>query len=111
MLRLYDSGCSIYDLEAESGIEIRDVVIRLIRLMFGTKGTLDDESAAAKSGESYTREDQQLMRSMYVRGRSLPEIAQALGRTILGAGWMFLSLQRPVLSSELGQECLDGSEG
>lgn len=35
VLCLYGSGCSIYDLEAKSGIEFRDVVVRLIRLMFG----------------------------------------------------------------------------
>ncbi|MDD0859378.1 hypothetical protein NHF46_19975 [Arthrobacter alpinus] len=111
VLRLYDAGYSIYDLEAESGIEIRHVVIQMIRLMFGAQGYLDDENTAPKSGEVYSREDQQLLRSMYLQGGSLSEIAQALGRTMLGAGWKLLSLQIPALSAELRKEYLTGNDG
>ena len=46
VLRLYATGCSIYD--------------------------LDDENTVPMSGDAYTREDQQLMRGMYMQGRSLP---------------------------------------
>jgi hypothetical protein len=103
------TGCSIYDLEAECGIETRQIVIRLIRLMFGVQGYLDDENTAQMSGDAYTQEDQQLMRGMYLRGNSLPDIADALGRTMLGAGWKLLSMQLPVISAELRKEYLDGA--
>lgn len=104
VLRLYSTGCSNYDLEAESGIEIRHVVIQMFRLMFGAQGYLDDENTASESGEGYSREDQQLLRSMYLQGRSLSEIAQVLDRTMLSAGWKLLSLQVPTLSAELREK-------
>lgn len=105
VLRLYDAGCSIYDLEAASGIELRHIVTRLVRLMFGARGCLDDENTAPLSGEAYSREDQQLLRGMFLQGSSLAVIAEALGRTRLGAGWKLLSLQIPTLSAELQEEC------
>ncbi|MGP9501504.1 hypothetical protein ACT3TS_04740 [Specibacter sp. AOP5-B1-6] len=101
---LYDAGCSIYDLEEATRIELRHVVIRLVRLMFGAQGCLDDENTAPLSGEAYSREDQQLMRGMLRQGSSLAVIAEALGRTQLGVGWKRLSLQIPTLSAELREE-------
>lgn len=111
VLRLYSTGCSILDLEAASGIEVRHIMIQMIRLIFGAQGYLDDENTAPKSGEGYSRDDQELMRYMYLQGRSLSEIAQALGRTMLGAGWKLLSLQIPLLSAELRMEYPAGSDG
>ena len=40
------SCCSIYELEAECGIETRQIVLRLIRVVFGVRGVIDDESSA-----------------------------------------------------------------
>lgn len=104
VIRLYDAGCSIYDLEDASGIELRHVVIRLVRLIFGAQGCIDDENTAPLSGEAYSREEQQLMRGMFLQGSSLAVIAEALGRTQLGVGWKLLSLQIPTLSAELREE-------
>lgn len=84
--------------------ELRHIVTRLVRLMFGARGCLDDENTAPLSGEAYSREDQQLLRGMFLQGSSLAVIAEALGRTRLGAGWKLLSLQIPTLSAELQEE-------
>lgn len=97
LLRRYDEGCWIYELESECGIETRQIVLRLIRVVFGVRGVIDDESFAPRSGESYTREEQQLLRSRYAAGDPLPDIADAVGRSVLGAGWKLFSLRVPTI--------------
>lgn len=95
MLQLYWKGCSIYCLEEECGIALRQIVVRLLRLLFGAEGILDDEESAWRSGEAYSAGEQRLMRSMYKEGRALGEIAGAMGRTPLGVGWKMLSQNIP----------------
>ncbi|WP_449373986.1 hypothetical protein [Arthrobacter psychrolactophilus] len=97
LLRRYAEGFSIYELESECGIETRQIVLRLIRVVFGVRGVLDDESSAPRSGEGYTREEQQILRSRYAAGDPIPDIAAAVGRSALGAGWKLFSLHVPTI--------------
>jgi hypothetical protein len=106
VLQAYDQGVSIYELEAICGIELEQIVTRLIRLIFGMQGDLGDESAAVNSGESYTAQDLVLMRDVYENGGSLAVIATTLGRTPLGAGWKMLALGIPTISTALRDEYL-----
>lgn len=108
VLRLYRDGCSIYDLEDECGIALRHIVVRLLRLIFAVEGCLDDEETAPRSGEAYTAEDQRIMRSMHRQGRAPADIAQAVGRTPLGAGWKMLSLRIPQIPPAVAAEYLAG---
>lgn len=80
--------------------------VRLVRLMFGVEGILDDEEAAPRSGQAYSANEQRLMRSMYKQGRTLGEIAGAMGRTPLGVGWKMLSQNIPEIPPAVAAEYL-----
>lgn len=104
VLKAYDQGVSVYDLEASCGLELEQIVTRLIRVIFGVQGDLGDEGAAVNSGESYSAQDLEVMRDMYEDGGGLTVIATMLGRTPLGAGWKMLALGIPTISTALRDE-------
>jgi len=103
LLALY-GGMELDEIADFLGLETRDVVIRLLRVLFAAEGRLDDESLAPRSGESYSRDDLILLRSLYTDGQGLAMISDALGRSPLGAGWKLLSMGLPTIPDAVHRE-------
>lgn len=95
LLDLFRAGQRLSEIGEALSVAERDVVVRLLRILMNTQGSLDDESLAFRAGEAYSRDDQIRLRAMYADGRSLTDISQALGRSQLGAGWKLLSMGLP----------------
>ncbi|ALE07199.1 hypothetical protein AL755_19810 [Arthrobacter sp. ERGS1:01] len=104
VLELYDQGVDLYSLEEICGLEVEQIVTRLIRLIFGIQGSLGDENAVANSGKPYSPQGQEMLRTGWRNGESLDVLAARLGRTPLGAGWKMLALGIPAVSAELRSE-------
>lgn len=66
-----------------------EVAQRLVTLLLGPKGEIDDPSAP-NHGKTYSKADQSAIPEAWREGRKLPAIARMFDRDQLGVGWRLL---------------------
>lgn len=73
-------------------LDQRQVAIRLVTLLLGGEGRIDNDDEMPNSGKWYSREEVELISGQYRAGVPLRQIALAVGRSQLGVGWRLLDL-------------------
>ena len=90
LIELLDEGVKIEQIGQRLRIDQRQVAIRLVRLVLGATGELDDHLRAARHGSRYDKQEIAKIRADLLSQRPLIEIAQSVDRTPLGVGWRII---------------------
>lgn len=99
LIELLDEGVKIEQIAQQMRIDQRQVAIRLVRLVFGTTGDLDDELRAARHGTRYDKQEVAKIRAEFLSQRPLVEIAHSVDRTPLGVGWRIIDSRPQIVFS------------
>lgn len=100
ILTSYEAGFSLFNIAEEFGIDQRQIVIRLTRLLLDPKDAINDEDAATSNRARYLAGEKDQIEQEYLDGVTVDEIAARHGRTVLAIGWLLLERPgRPLVDS------------
>ena len=71
-------------------VDQKDVVYKIAREVFGCRGEIDNVSKARNNGHSWQAEEQERFAALFEAGKSIYQIARALGRTQLAIVWRLI---------------------
>lgn len=87
LITLYRSGSNVATMATTLGVDSKDVVYKIARVVYGCTGELEEKSEAAKDGERWTKPDDARLQTYFRAGNSILRIAQRLERTQLAIVW------------------------
>lgn len=87
LIELYREGRVVFYMAGSLKVDQKDVAYKIAREVFGCRGEIDDVRKAKNNGHSWQAEDQERFAALFDAGKSIDQIAKALGRTRLAIVW------------------------
>lgn len=101
LLDRYRDGATIPGLAVELSIDSKDVAARLVRLIFGVTGVIDNDDEAPNARKRYSAEEEAFLVDSCREGTPLGTMAATVGRSQLGVGWRLLSGHVPAVPEDI----------